>query len=543
MPTIHPHRWLWAAAGVCVLIVLGILAPRAALADSPAPPIATPPHATTADHTQFAVLQGPFETPMEVTQACLSCHTEAASQVMHTIHWTWEYQDPATGETLGKKHDINNFCVAVTSNWARCTSCHVGYGWKDASFDFGDATRVDCLVCHDTTGTYKKFPAGAGLPAMEPKEFPPGSGKIWQPPDLAEIAQHVGQTSRTTCGACHFYGGGGDGVKHGDMDSSLAAPPKAVDVHMSPEGANLQCADCHAEAGHQIGGSRYNAHPADPHGKDLPVSDGNPATCQSCHGNAPMHNPKLNEHVDKVACQTCHIPAFARGGLPTKMWWDWSKAGDKTRGTDGVEKDENGWVTYDFMKGEFVWEADVVPTYAWFDGHLGFAVEGQQVEPAGDGVIYINRPQGSAGEADARIYPFKAFRGRQAYDPVNKLLIVPHLFPFNKEDTTAYWKGFDWDTAFKVGMETANLPYSGQYEWVETEMYWPITHMVAPAEQALTCSECHSRQSRLAGIDGVYIPARDYSKPLDAAGWTLSLLALVGVVVHGGLRIAAARKS
>ncbi len=533
-----PPRWLWVAAIGCLLIAMGIFAPRAALADS-GPTTPQPSHVSTADHSQFPSLQGPFENATDVTKACLQCHNEADDQVMHTIHWTWEYKDPVSGETLGKKHDINNFCISITSNWARCTSCHAGYGWKDNNFDFSDATKVDCLVCHDTTGTYKKFPAGAGYPVSEPKEFPPGSGKTWNPPDLANIAQHVGEPARANCGACHFYGGGGDGVKHGDLDSTMANPSLAEDVHMSPEGANMVCADCHAESGHVIAGSHYNAHPADTHGKDLPVSDGNPATCESCHGNAPMKDPKLNDHVDKVACQTCHIPAFARGGKPTKMWWDWSQAGDKAR---GVEKDDHGWVTYHFKKGEFVWKENVVPTYAWFNGYLGFTTEGQKVTPAADGLIYINKPHGTPGAADSRIYPFKEFHGRQAYDPVNQLLIVPHLFPFNKEDKTAYWKGFDWAKSFEVGMKTADLPYSGQYEWDETVMYWPITHMVAPAEQALSCSECHSQQSRLAGITGVYIPGRDHNKPLDAVGWALSVLALLGVVVHGGLRIAASRK-
>jgi len=123
---------------------------------------------------------------------------EAAKQVMATFHWTWERTDLPTDKTVGKKVVINNFCVAVVSNWRRCTSCHAGYGWKDAGFDFTKEELVDCLVCHDTTGTYKKFPPGAGHPVYEPKEFPPGSGKIWEPPDLKKIAQNVGPTSRAT---------------------------------------------------------------------------------------------------------------------------------------------------------------------------------------------------------------------------------------------------------------------------------------------------------------------------------------------------------
>jgi cytochrome c peroxidase len=54
--------------------------------------------------------------------------------------------------------------MSIISNEARCTSCHAGYGWKDATFDFTDMTKIDCLVCHDTTGTYKKIPTAAGMP-------------------------------------------------------------------------------------------------------------------------------------------------------------------------------------------------------------------------------------------------------------------------------------------------------------------------------------------------------------------------------------------
>ncbi len=492
---------------------------------------------STADHTKFEILKQDFKNAVEVTKACLSCHTEAAKQVMATYHWTWERTDLPTGKKVGKKVVINNFCVAVVSNWRRCTSCHAGYGWKDANFDFTKEELVDCLVCHDTTGKYKKFPPGAGHPVYEPKEFPPGSGKIWEPPNLSEIAQHVGPTSRNTCGACHFYGGGGDGVKHGDMDSSLKAPPKEVDVHMSPEGANLVCSDCHYKGTHRISGSRYHVTAKDPHGKDLPVPDENPATCESCHGLAPMKDPKLNDHVDKVACQTCHIPAFARGNVPTKMWWDWSKAGDKKR---GVEKDENGWVTYDPKKGEFVWAKNVTPTYLWFNGKMDVMTLGEKIDPTQE--VYINKPHGSPDDPESRIYPFKVFRGKQGYDPVNKVLLVPHLMPYNQEDKIAFWASYEWGPAFEEGMKVAGLPYSGKYDWIETTMYWPITHMVAPKEKALQCGDCHTKGGRLEGVPGVYIPGRDRVVWLDTAGWTLAGLALLGVIIHGGMRIATASR-
>ena len=64
----------------------------------------------TADHSKHEALQQQFTSGPEVTKACLSCHSEAASQFHKTIHWTW--LDPATAESkvLGKGGlSINNF--------------------------------------------------------------------------------------------------------------------------------------------------------------------------------------------------------------------------------------------------------------------------------------------------------------------------------------------------------------------------------------------------------------------------------------------------
>lgn len=132
-------------------------------------PAATIPKLT-ADHTKFDVLNGPFETGSDVTKACLSCHTEAGKQVSQSLHWTWETINPTTGQTLGKKTVLNSFCGNLATNEPRCSSCHAGYGWEEtASFDFNDETKIDCLVCHDTTGEYVKWPTEAGHPLYEPR--------------------------------------------------------------------------------------------------------------------------------------------------------------------------------------------------------------------------------------------------------------------------------------------------------------------------------------------------------------------------------------
>lgn len=61
---------------------------------------------STADHKKFQALNQEFQTGPEVTKACLTCHTEAASQVHKSIHWTWKW-DKAGG--VGKTNSVNNF--------------------------------------------------------------------------------------------------------------------------------------------------------------------------------------------------------------------------------------------------------------------------------------------------------------------------------------------------------------------------------------------------------------------------------------------------
>ncbi len=445
---------------------------------------------------------------------CLKCHDTAAQEVMDTLHWTWEYTDPKNGKKLGKNNVINSFCIAVASNEPRCTSCHVGLGYADKTFDFSNSAAVDCLVCHDTTGTYKKFPTGSGHPVYGtvPKEFPAGSGVMWAPPDLVEVAKNVGPTSRTTCGACHFYGGGGDAVKHGDLDSTLANPTRDLDVHMGTDGLNQDCSFCHVpkdalgEGHHSFIGSHYTQ-----------ADTADILSCARCHTEAPhKSNPRLNQHTAKVACQTCHIPAFARGGKATKMSWDWSTAG--TMGADGktfITKDAAGNPIYDTQKGTFTWQANVVPEYVWFNGDVNYVTIDEPFDPAQ--VLRITALQGSVSDPKARIYPVKRFTGVQPYDAGLKTLAVPHLFPRNTNDFDAYWKTYDWNKALTAGMAYMGKPYSGQFGYVKTEMMWVQNHMVAPKEKALQCAQCHVQEGGRLDFAALGYSAEKVAKLTDAA--------------------------
>jgi len=518
--------------------------PQAAAPDSKRQPSPVEQRAahTTADHSKFKELQQDFKTGPDVTKACLTCHTEAGKQIMKTKHWTWEWLNPENNQLLGKRHVINNFCTAVPSNYAFCTACHVGYGWRDDKFDFTNEGNVDCLVCHDTTGSYRKLPGFAGNPPYQPVELPPKSGKMVPAVDLKNVAQHVGVTSRATCGACHFLGGGGDAVKHGDLDTSLKNPKRYLDVHMDANGLNFSCGTCHATKGHNIPGSRYT-----PTAKDTvqthirgKVDTSNPSTCQSCHGLKPHKDnsivtAKLNEHTDKLACQTCHIPQFARGNIATKMTWDWSTAGQLKDGKPFTIKGSSGHDEYASIKGNFTYESDVVPEYQWINGKVKYTLLGDPINV--DGVTEINHYYGGPDE-QSRIWPVKVFRGKQPFDLETKSLLVPHTaVGYGEKDDSAFWQNFKWDAALKAGADAVGRPFGGKFSFARTEMTWPITHMVAPKEDALTCTQCHSKHGRLQNVGGIYMPGRDGKPWLDTIGWLAALATLIGVIGHGGLRI------
>ena len=507
---------------------------------------------STADHSKFEILQSEFTSGPAVTEACISCHTEADDQVMHSIHFEWEFEQPDTGQLLGKRNVINAFCGNVAGNEPRCTSCHAGYGWDDMSSPPPQQSNaVDCLICHDRSGQYTKTSTGAGHPPLAPvlEGVKTITGALAWPVDLSKSAQSVGMPGRENCGQCHFYGGGGDNVKHGDLSSVLYEPELSVDVHMSPEGENFTCSTCHVSDQHNWAGSRYDVNASGTEGDPTPGARRDVATCESCHTDNPHPNTsvvglKLNNHTDKVACQSCHIPEFARGGVATKTLWDWSTAGrlqdGKPYGEDEyTQSDGKQLHTYLTTKGDFEWGEDVVPYYAWFDGQVKYTTGDQTIDP--DQVVEVNRIQGTPDDGLSRIWPFKRMEGRQAYDALNNRLAYSHVW--GPDTDTAFWTNFDWGKAIEAGMKAAGAEYSGEYGFVDTLMYWPITHMVAPAEEALSCQACHDKDGRLDELTGFYMPGRTPLGPVGILGVLLVLGTFAGVGGHALLRtIAKSRK-
>lgn len=416
------------------------------------------------DHTNL--ITGELKAGPDVTRACLECHPDAAKEVMQTAHWTWLGDQAVlpSGEVVevGKRNVINNFCVHALPNIRECSACHAGYGWEDEHYTFDEETNVDCLVCHDQSNTYAKGEGGYPKPDV----------------DLVAAAQSVGLPTRINCGGCHFSGAGGDGVKHGDLDSTLYYPTERIDVHMGRY--DFQCITCHRTEHHQIAGSSMQL-----------SSEPRPqVACTNCHSSQPHGNQRLDSHTDRVACETCHIPRMALD-VPTQTYWDWSQAGE--------DRGINDRFVYLKKKGSFEYAQNIPPEFRWYNGCAEQYLTGEKIDP--DGPVYINRPLGGPRDANAKIAPFKVHYQKQPYDTENLVLLTPKTV-----GPGGYWTEFDWDKALRLGCEVTGVPYSGHFDFVETEMYRPIHHMVQPAEKALQCDDCHGPGGRMdwesLGYDG-----------------------------------------
>lgn len=411
-----------------------------------------PPHV---DHTPLIKI--PLTSGREATALCLECHEEQGDAMLHSVHYTWlsePVQVPGRDEpvAIGKRNLLNNFCIGTQSNEASCSKCHAGYGFTSQAFDFGDKGGIDCLVCHDSTGTYKKGSGGEPLKGV----------------DLVSVAKGVGRPTRTNCGGCHFSGGGGNAVKHGDLDNSLFFPTENIDVHMGR--LDFQCVDCHTSDDHIIKGRSIS----------VSVDNTNAVACTDCHSDQLHDDDRITAHIDTLACQSCHVHESAKK-YATKMEWYWGDA--------GLDKEE---VVHEFAKkkGSFRYERGFKPEFRWYNGSNERYLLGDPINEGG--VTPLNKPLGDINDPNAKIWPFKIHRGNQIYDAEFGYLLQP-------QTTTdeGYWTTFDWNQALINGAKVTGIAYSGSYDFAETEMYWKQSHMISPAKDAMQCQGCHGETGRL----------------------------------------------
>ncbi len=395
-------------------------------------------------------------------------------------------------------------------------------------------------VVDDGTGTLVHQDGGvvvrtgyAGIPNVDPvtQDFqflPAGSDTLPAEVPMApmsittlEAAQTVHPTTRQSCLNCHAGAAGADGAKRGDLSKEIASTTNAnLDFHMSTQGADLTCSECHSAGGHRVRGR----------GLDLRANDvAARFTCESsgCHTSNPHPatssvsnlGNRLNRHTSKVACQTCHIPAYAKAGVGTELARDWQDPHPSNSACNG----RGGWLPRE-DKG-----FNLTPSYNWFDGKsevyfLGESLTGVPTVPLTASVAAsfgtgfatndpayvlgiptaILNPAGAidkklgAGNSTAKIYPMKEHWGKLASN--GNTLIGHSTFEFFRTGSfcraVAVGLGID-----EVNQEASNvcagLPgdeMPAGTEAVAVHTFQTINHGVEPNTRALQCGACHSAQ-------------------------------------------------
>lgn len=412
---------------------------------------------------------------------CIACHEEEAHDALNSVHMQWNGPTPdlinSDGEWLGKANrGINTFCTYAMSSGNTCFSCHVR---ADGNAPHAaEVTDVDCLMCHsdiyqrklvfdpentitvtnvdgdEQTYTLPMIDAdGNAITVPDFAKMPPGT-------TMVDLARNVHPPTRSTCLRCHASAGGGDWTKRGDLGWSSVNPPITEDVHLSADGADLHCINCHGDSTHKIGGR----------GIDLRQTEAEKPTCQGCHTNSPHAQRDLNRHAQgQVSCQVCHIREFGKGGA-TEMSRNWLHP----HWNPALCYGQGGFV------GLEVKESFVKPEYVWFDGTSYVYNVGEVIEPDGE-VYHLAKANGAPFDGTSSIVPIKRHWSIMAYHDSSNQMVPPAIM-------WMFMTGY-FDLAVQKGMEEWNM--KGNYSIVDGDAEMLISHGVEPSDQAPRCNECH----------------------------------------------------
>jgi hypothetical protein len=418
----------------------------------------------------------------EGTRTCLECHEDEALTFFDSQHYQWRGRTPdlvntRQGQRLGKLTMVNDFCTNPGgSQWIGkvrdeegtvlakgCSGCHAGLGKLPGPEPTTEQLEnIDCLMCHASGYRRDLYQSEDGEWEWRPI--------LWKNQEgLDSVSKRISLPDRSMCLRCHTASGGGPNFKRGAIEYVLKNPPREHDAHMSSDGPDLTCIDCHTSGEH--------SHRVIGRGVDLAATDKPDSRLDcagACHSDHSHKRSRINKHMDRVACVSCHIPEFARD-TATDMRRDWS---------DVHFNEEKGKFTYSLTL-----EKNVKPHYAWFNGKSWIQVPGQEVRRNAAGEVTMALPEGSREDENARIYPFKLHRGvlpvlneQQWISPITTEELYHHGNP--DKAVTDGAKNF-------YGIEDAS------FTWTDTVRYMGIFHGMPPADQALTCRDCHAADGRM----------------------------------------------
>ncbi|MDD3816330.1 MAG: hypothetical protein PHZ02_17000 [Desulfocapsaceae bacterium] len=446
-----------------------------------------------------ASITGTFTTPAQVTAKCLTCHDGEGFQSANSLHGMMATAAPKVTNISGdsqKLNEINTFCSYPNPAMAgaACLSCHPTLG----KFENLTAADLDCLQCHNDA--YKRSFPGDPDPANHDTVVDwQGNTKTYIPADkdnatgefyvafnwaampgltALDLIRGVQRPTTTTCLNCHAKAGGGDWTKRGDLGLNSANPTSSQDVHLASVangGAGLSCTSCHTPSSHKIPGR----------GIDLrPTEGGSVKACIECHvgmdtgGHAAAgRRSEPDRHTARVACQSCHIPAFAKGGA-TEMWRDWTIP----TWNQALCSGQGAWA------GEEHKVANVAPDHVFFDGTSYVYSLGQTLSKV-DPISGYDMMADANGDINgvlgvSKLVPIKRHQSKMAV--MSSGTDVGKVIPF---DVVWQFKTGLSDEAAERGKTYAGFSGSHEWKWLEAEM--AINHGVSPAANVAACTSCH----------------------------------------------------
>lgn len=388
--------------------------------------------------------------------------------MLGSTHYRWLGDAPdminGVGKPQGKlTNAVNSYCISILGDWPVCGSCHVGRGVRP-DVAGNNLNNIDCLACHNADYAFQRT------------RLPDGSMGVANPAD--SMVQNIQKPTRANCLACHAKAGGGDAVKRGDISlGTITNADRRFDVHMNTSGSDLACQACHVFKNHKVIGKGSDLRPTD----DL--ARGAEVKCLTCHtdkGGAQGHaTSKINDHVARVACQTCHIPTYAK--VATETYRDWRYH------HDGTPADATAVAGHPYTEKM----ANLVPNYNFWNRRSDNALLGDDATRtynAATDTYATSSPSGSV--SDAKLYPFKYKTAIQPMTRGDHRLIALNTFEYLKATGNA-------DTAIAQGLAAMGYPANEPYDWVQTDTYQLLNHGISPAADALQCIICHGTTTRM----------------------------------------------
>ncbi|NCQ52018.1 hypothetical protein GW796_09010 [archaeon] len=390
--------------------------------------------------------------------SCVTCHDIEANQVHDSIHYQWN--GPATYNITGNVEQgkangaVNTYCGNIIGNWEGCSACHIGSGKQIVKIPTEESLKdINCLKCHEAPGK---------------------------------------SSTRETCLICHAKAGGGDAIKRGDLALATGnTTDKKYDVHMATTGANLTCQECHITENHKIAGRGSDIRPTD---LDVQVS------CNQCHDSQPHDNSTYNKHIAKVACQTCHIPIYAKNASDSNA-------------TEATEIFRT-WKSSEAILPPFhptnELANNLVPVYRfWNKDSYNYNIGEMTIFDESTGTYNTSVPQGDSSESNSKLYPFK-------YKTVEQPMTIGSniIIPLN---TKIFFATADTEAAIKSSLELMGLSVDTPYEWIIADTYQALNHQVSPSSDALTCKQCH-----VGGTNNVNLQSLGYAPTLPISSCSIS---------------------